>query len=261
MISDLTDAYVGFVTYIQQHDHLPTFATARSRLELEESTMLQRAARESHASSVSAALMAKAPATEPTPKPSSYASNSQLSPSTYRGHRGKKPNRGGRNSGRGNRGQQQQQQWQPWNYPPWQQWGPWNYPHCPYPTSYLNRPNNGPKPQQNGILGPKPQPAAFNVNTTSPTDIESAFSTLNLAQPDPSWYMDTGATSHMTSDRKNSKYADWGECPDTRSSTSGYCVYLGDNLLSWSSKRQPTLSRSSAEAEYRGVANMVFESC
>ncbi|KAI5439159.1 hypothetical protein KIW84_024802 [Lathyrus oleraceus] len=149
--------------------------------------MLQRAARESHASSVSAALMAKAPATEPTPKPSSYASNSQLSPSTYRGHRGKKPNRGGRNSGRGNRGQQQQQQWQPWNYPPWQQWGPWNYPHCPYPTSYLNRPNNGPKPQQNGILGPKPQPAAFNVNTTSPTDIESAFSTLNLAQPDPSW--------------------------------------------------------------------------
>lgn len=34
-------------------------------------------------------------------------------------------------------------------------------------------------------------------------------------------------------------YADWGGCPDTRRSTSGYCVYLGDNLLSWSSKRQP----------------------
>lgn len=40
MISSLTDAYVGFVTYIQQHDPLPTFATTRSRLELEESTML-----------------------------------------------------------------------------------------------------------------------------------------------------------------------------------------------------------------------------
>ncbi|GJQ90458.1 ribonuclease H-like domain-containing protein [Tanacetum coccineum] len=55
--------------------------------------------------------------------------------------------------------------------------------------------------------------------------------------------------------------ADWAGCPTTWRSTFGNYVFLGNNLLSWSSKRQFTLSRSSAEAEYRGVANAVAETC
>jgi hypothetical protein len=51
--------------------------------------------------------------------------------------------------------------------------------------------------------------------------------------------------------------ADWAGCPNTRRSTSGYAVFLWDNLVSLSAKRQTIISRSSTEAEYRAIANMV----
>jgi hypothetical protein len=53
--------------------------------------------------------------------------------------------------------------------------------------------------------------------------------------------------------------ADWAGCPNTRRSTSGYAVFLGDNLVSWSAKRQTVVSRSSTEAKYRAIANGVAE--
>jgi hypothetical protein len=55
--------------------------------------------------------------------------------------------------------------------------------------------------------------------------------------------------------------ADWAGCPETRRSTLGYTMFLGDNLVSWSSKCQNVVSRSSAKAEYHTMANGVAEAC
>eukprot|EP00252_Welwitschia_mirabilis_P002409 TRINITY_DN1235_c0_g1_i6.p1 TRINITY_DN1235_c0_g1~~TRINITY_DN1235_c0_g1_i6.p1 ORF type:complete len:1428 (+),score=264.56 TRINITY_DN1235_c0_g1_i6:585-4868(+) len=53
--------------------------------------------------------------------------------------------------------------------------------------------------------------------------------------------------------------ADWAGCPDDRRSTTGYCTILGGNLVTWRSKKQSVVARSSAEAEYRAMAQGICE--
>lgn len=53
--------------------------------------------------------------------------------------------------------------------------------------------------------------------------------------------------------------ADRANDPDDRRSTTGFCIYFGKNIVTWCTKKQHTVFRSSTEAEYRSLAQTAAE--
>nr|KYP64543.1 hypothetical protein KK1_019143 [Cajanus cajan] len=70
-----------------------------------------------------------------------------------------------------------------------------------------------------------------------------------------------GILFKTNSDTKLHAYldADWGSYIDSRRSTTGFCVFLGNSLVSWKAKRHNTVSKSSAKVEYRSLASVSTE--
>jgi len=53
--------------------------------------------------------------------------------------------------------------------------------------------------------------------------------------------------------------SDWGGCIDTRRPITSYGMYIGNSLISWKSKKQVTIARSSSEVEYKALASFICE--
>jgi histone deacetylase 1/2 len=139
----------------------------------------------------------------------------------------------------------------------------------------------------------------LSVNDGSPLGLEaasnyrsvvSALQYLTLTRPDLAYavnkvcqYLHAPSTAHWSAVKRILRYvqgtislglcfnksscmvvsaftdADWAGCTHDRTSTGGFAMFLGPNLVSWSARKQSTVSRSSTEAEYKALANATVE--
>ena len=94
---------------------------------------------------------------------------------------------------------------------------------------------------------------------SSPTDahLQAAYRILQYLKGTPGSGIFFSATG--TPQLRAFSDSDWAGCQDSRRSTTGFVVYFDSSLISWQSKKQSTVSRSSSEAEYRALASTTCE--
>ena len=95
------------------------------------------------------------------------------------------------------------------------------------------------------------------LQTPTQGHMTAALHTLRYIKKDPSQGLFFNDSSDYT--RKAFCDSDWAQCPCTRRSASSYFVMLGGSPICWKSKKQPTVSLSSAEAEYRSLRAVTAE--
>ncbi|XP_022155144.1 uncharacterized protein LOC111022285 [Momordica charantia] len=94
------------------------------------------------------------------------------------------------------------------------------------------------------------------VDATEYRSIVGSFQYLTLTRPDITFAIMVSLSINIYSSPNLYAFcdADWGGCLDTRRSMTGFCIFLGLNCISRASKKQPTVVKSSLEAEYRAMA-------
>lgn len=93
----------------------------------------------------------------------------------------------------------------------------------------------------------------FTVRETHFQDVKRVLCFLKWSVDKGQWFKKSNLNLTAFS------YANWAGCVFDRRGTSGYCVYIGSNLISWSAKKQHIVARSSTEAEYQSLAHTSAE--